>query len=103
MALPLLAVLLFVYGAGYGLVFTKVTYLTVAGIPGDRASSASGVLLAARQTSAAIGAAALVAILQATASFTAVNAAALALIALALVASCFLHEPPAAAAVVSHP
>lgn len=92
--LTLLAVLLLGFGAGYGLVFTKLTYLAVAGIAADRAASASGVLLASRQTSAALGAATLVAILEATsASFVAVSSAACVLIALALVSGVFLREP----------
>jgi predicted MFS family arabinose efflux permease len=92
--LTLLAVLLLGFGAGYGLVFTKLTYLAVAGIASDRAASASGVLLASRQTSAALGAATLVAILEATsASFVAVSGAACVFIALALVSGLFLREP----------
>ena len=96
MPIPLLAAILFVYGGGYGLVFTKLTYLAVAGISPDRSSAASGILLSARQTSAAIGAAILVALVESGSSFAVVNGAACALIALSLVASVFLREPPGA-------
>lgn len=93
-SIPLLATVLFAFGAGYGLVFTKLTFLAVAGIDAAHASSASGVLLSARQTSAAIGAAGLVAILQAWPSLLVVNAAAAALVTASFAASFFLREPP---------
>lgn len=92
-SVPLLATLLIVFGGGYGVVFTKLTYLAVAPVSPDRAASASGILLAARQTSTAIGAALLGALVQSTSSFVLLNGVACLLIGLALVASFFLREP----------
>jgi MFS family permease len=92
-AMPLLATLLIIFGGGYGVVFTKLTYLAVAPVSPERASSASGILLSARQTSTAIGAALLAALVQSTSSFALLNGAACVLMGFALVASFFLKDP----------